>query len=73
MRVLRSDQLVRKLGKISDRQFASVNVAVMEFLAETNPIRPVRSKFRPTTIHTPLPRPALAPRTFQPTYTLKFR
>src|SRR3989344_5939064 len=26
MRMLRSDQLVRKLGKISDRQFASVNV-----------------------------------------------
>jgi mRNA-degrading endonuclease toxin of MazEF toxin-antitoxin module len=72
MRMLRSDQLLRKLGKISDRQFASVNVAVMEFLAETNPVRPTRA-VRPTRVRTPLPRPALTPRSFQPTYTLKFR
>lgn len=74
MRMLRKDQLIRKLGRISDRQFAAVNLAVMEFLAETNPVRPARARVRvkPVQLRTPLPRTS-APRTFQPTYTLKFR
>jgi hypothetical protein len=41
MRVLKSDQLIRRLGKISSRQFTAVNAAIMEFLAETSPVQPV--------------------------------
>lgn len=74
MRMLRKDQLVRRLGKISDRQFATVNLAVMEFLAETNPVKPVR-QIRPARMRTPLPRnPRYAQLpAFKPAYTLKFR
>lgn len=75
MRMLRSEQLIRRLGRISDRQFDIVNVAIMEFLAETNPVRPAR-QVRPSRVRTPLPRtarqkPVISP--FQPSYTLKFR
>jgi mRNA-degrading endonuclease toxin of MazEF toxin-antitoxin module len=76
MRMLRTDQLIRKVGKISDRQFASVNVAVMEFLAETNPVRPARvrrSIRKPVQLRTPLPRTTRSALPFQPVYTLKFR
>jgi mRNA-degrading endonuclease toxin of MazEF toxin-antitoxin module len=74
MRMLRKDQLIRKLGRISDRQFATVNLAVMEFLAETNPVKPTK-QIRPSRMRTPLPR---TPRyaqlpAFKPAYTLKFR
>lgn len=75
MRMLRSDQLIRKLGKISDRQFANVNVAVMEFLAETNPAKKAARQIRPARLRTPLPRARryMPLPAFKPTYTLKFR
>ena len=39
MRVLSSKRLVRRLGKVSDSQFATLNKAVVNFITETDPLR----------------------------------
>ncbi len=41
MRVLHATNLVRRLGKISTKQFADLNLAVNQLLHETDPLRKV--------------------------------
>jgi hypothetical protein len=75
MRVLTSDALVRRVGKISAKQFEGVNASVLQFLAETTPTKPrvaVRSPYRIRPLRTPLQRSRPVPSPFTPALSFKF-
>lgn len=78
MRTIDSSQLVRRLGKISSKQFEGVNAAIVQLLKETDPARVSRvsskkgkaiAALKPTAVK--YPRPVSSP--FQPIPSLSFR
>jgi hypothetical protein len=73
MRVLRSHQLLRRLSKISDRQFGALNAAVLQSLSETDPLRRIRavSPRTRTKPFAPLSRPRLSPIQLTPALSLR--
>lgn len=42
MRILHAKRLVRRLGKVSDKELSVLNKAIMTLIQETNPLRDVR-------------------------------
>lgn len=58
LRILDARQLLRRMGKMSGKQFATLNARVMLSLQETDPLRPRTPivKRTPQTLRTALPR-----------------
>lgn len=79
MRTLNASQLVRRLGKISSKQFEGVNAAVVQLLKETDPVKvsraqsgtKLKSAAKKTVLPVRYPQSVRVP--FQPLPSLSFR
>ncbi len=47
MRILHARRMVRRLGKVSDRQLSVLNKKILALIQETNPLRDVREVLQP--------------------------